>query len=323
MIPAIVAVVFGFHLLCVNVASAGPLVAAGFDFAEGRGSQLAGRAGRYLALWAVGLLLPGGLLGLFIGWMFWDAKYYEVFQRLSSKIHFGAAEILFSFVLMGIQVAWWRARPTCSWWQRGPRIFIAVLASTNLLYHFPVLFAMIESLATSPEVASEVMTSAEFRARLADAYLLWRVAHFVLAAIATCGVVLLGLALRLKREQADETAVQRVAMWGGRLALLPTLLQIPTGLMLTASLPPLLQSRVTGGDVVTSLMFIASLALAFWFMQVLAAIAIGDAEKPKLIRAMSLLVVIVMLMSGVLHRLRATAAELADTPRAALHDALK
>jgi hypothetical protein len=44
----VLVLVFAAHLLCVNVASAGPLVAAGLDWLEGRGNRLAGEAGRYL-----------------------------------------------------------------------------------------------------------------------------------------------------------------------------------------------------------------------------------------------------------------------------------
>ena len=301
----LVGFVFGLHLLCVNVAAAGPLVAAVLDGCEGRGNALAGQAGRYLAWWATLLLLPGGLLGMAVGALLWNPTYYAVLQRLPSKIYFGVWEVVFSLVLMAIQVAWWKARPNALAWERGARIFVAILASTNLLYHFPVLFGVIESITTGPTPLGDEINSATFRTFLAEPQLLARVAHFLLAAIANCGIMLLGLALRMQRQKANSEAAQRVATWGGRLALIPTLLQIPTGLWLTATLPAFLQGDVTGGDAITCLLFLVSLAAAFGLLQVLAAISIGDVERPKLIRAMILMVVIVLLMSGVLQRLRA------------------
>lgn len=301
--------VFALHLMCVNVASAGPLVAAGLDWLEGRGSRLAGRAGRYLSWWATGLLLPGGLLGLVVGTLFWNADYRELLGRLSSKIHFGVWEIVFSLALMLAHVLWWRARPQAKGFERGARIVVALLASTNLLYHFPMLFAVIEHAVTSGATAGEPITSSNFRALIVEPAVLSRAAHFVLAAIAMCGVMLLGYALRLQRSKADAADVQQVAAWGGQIALIPSLAQLPVGLWLTASLSRPLQSAVTGNDLVATVALLVSVGLAIWMMQTLAAIAIGDAQRSKLIKAMVLMVVVITVMSGVLQRLRAIGVE--------------
>jgi cytochrome bd-type quinol oxidase subunit 1 len=184
------------------------------------------------------------------------------------------------------------------------------LASTNLLYHFPVLFAVIEQLATTAAIqtdTTEKISAAEFRTFLAQPAIIARSLHFLFAAIATCGIVLMGYTLRMMRHKRDAADIQRVAAWGGQIALVPTLLQIPVGLWLTVVLPPQLQHTVTGGDLITTTLFLLSVAGAFALMQTLAAIAIGDAERARLIRAMVLLVAIEVLMSGVLQRLRAAA----------------
>src|SRR5262245_31453896 len=62
------------HLLCVNVAAGGPLVAAWLDW-RGRGDEAAGRAAKWLAGWSVIGLEAGAVLGLLIGWLKWDADY--------------------------------------------------------------------------------------------------------------------------------------------------------------------------------------------------------------------------------------------------------
>jgi hypothetical protein len=300
--------VFALHLLCVNVASAGPLVAVLFEWLEGRGNRLAGEAGRYLVGWSVGLLIPGGLLGVIIGWQFWSPEYRQVLGRLSSKVHFGGWELVFSLALMLLHLWWWRARPQATGWQRGLRIFVAILASTNLLYHFPTLFAVIETTVTN-QPAGDAISSSEFRSIIARQAILARVAHFVLAAIAMCGITLLGYALRLGRKKADAGDVQRVAAWGAQIALVPTLAQLPVGLWLAASLDSHLQSAVSGNDPLCTTLLLASIAVSIWLLQVLAGIAIGDSERSRLIRAMALMVLVVTMMSGVLQRLRALARE--------------
>lgn len=297
--------IFALHLMCVNVASAGPLVAAWLDWLEGRGNQLAGQAGRYLAWWAATLLLPGGILGALVGAAFWNADYREILTRLSSKIHFGVWEAVFSLVLMVGHVMWWRARPAAKWGERSARILVALLASTNLLYHFPMLFAVIEHTVSAGDAAGEPITSTDFRALIVQPTILSRAIHFVLAAIAMCGVMLLGYALRLQRRQANSADVQRVAAWGGQIALIPSLAQLPVGLWLTATLNRPLQSAVTGNDLIATLLLLSSIALAIWMLQTLAAIAIGDSQRSKLVKAMVLMVVVITLMSGVLQRLRA------------------
>jgi len=82
-------------------------------------------------------------------------------------------------------------------------------------------------------------------------------------------------------------------------------LQVPVGMWLTVSLPRTLQSAVTGADLLATCLLISSVVLAIWMLQTLAAIAIGDTERSKLVRAMALMVVIITLMSGTLQRLRA------------------
>jgi hypothetical protein len=298
---------FALHLLCVNVASAAPLVAVLFDWLEGRGNRLAGAAGRYLSWWGLALLIPGGLLGVAVGWQLWSSDYREVLSRLSSKVNFGAWELVFSLVLMLVHVLWWRARPQARGWERGLRMFVAMLASTNLLYHFPTLFAVIETTVTGDTPDGGPITSSEFRSIIARPALLARVLHFILAAIAMCGVMLLGYALRLMKNKAEPSDVQRVAAWGGQIALVPTLAQLPVGLWLAASLDAPLQSAVSGGDMICTALLLLSIAGSIWLMQTLAGIAIGDAERARMIKAMALIVLVVTMMSGVLQRLRAIA----------------
>ena len=62
-------VLLAAHLLCVNVASGGPLVAAWLDWRSTRGDTAAAKGAVYLARASLLGLVLGGLLGFIIGWM--------------------------------------------------------------------------------------------------------------------------------------------------------------------------------------------------------------------------------------------------------------
>jgi len=95
------------HLLCVNVASGGPIVAAWLDWRGTRADEAAAKAAAYLARASLGGLAVGAALGLVIGWLKWNEAYQSLWLGpLSYKLHWAGIEAIFSLVLM---VGWW-------WW---------------------------------------------------------------------------------------------------------------------------------------------------------------------------------------------------------------
>jgi hypothetical protein len=292
------------HLMCMNVAAAGPLVCLPLEWKEGRGVTLAGRAGRYLAGGGVVLLLVGALLGLAMGALLWNDAYLAAIRHIRSRIEFGAWELLFSLVLMTGHYFWWRARPSCSAGERWLRMVLPFLAGTNSLYHFPPLFVILSQLASTTGPLGEPMSSAEFRARMLEPEVLSRSAHFVLAAFAMCGVMLIGYALRSGRRGAAEEDVRRVAVWGGWLALVPTLAQLLVGLWLLLSLPEPIKTALLGGDLTGSFLLGLSIVAALILMHHLSVIAFGDTQRRLLVRAMVSMVVAVTLMCFTVEHVR-------------------
>jgi hypothetical protein len=274
------------------------------EWREGRGDELAGRAGRYLAASAVVLLLAGAALGLLMGWLLWSEAYLAALQMVRSRAEWGAAELLFSLVLMSAHVVWWRLRPQACWWQRAARCLAPLLAGTNTLYHFPPLFVVISQLSASPTQAAAQLTSAQFKAQMFSSEVLARSTHFSLAAVAMCGLMLIGFALRLRRLGAAEDDVRRVAAWGGRLALVPTLAQLVVGVWVLVALPQAAQAALLGGDLVAAGLLGLSIVLALLLMHQLAAVAFGDARRSSLLRVMATMLLIVVLMSATLERIR-------------------
>ena len=72
--------VLALHLLCVNLACAGPIVCLWFERRERLGCKTAGKAGRYLAMTSVWALLLGMVLGIVVGWLTWSTTYHQVLK---------------------------------------------------------------------------------------------------------------------------------------------------------------------------------------------------------------------------------------------------
>jgi hypothetical protein len=298
------------HLLCVNVAAGGPLIAAWLDW-RGRSDSSAQRAAKWLAGWSVVGLLAGAALGVAIGWLKWDADYRALWTGpLSYKMHWAAIEAAFSLALT---VGWWlwlpnsplspggrgvggegARRGTLSALFRG---LIAVLASTNLLYHFPILFSVAARLSDAGQTTGEPIRGAAFRQLMIVGESPAIAVHVTLASVAVAATMLLGLSLRWRRA-GDEVGAYKVAVWGGRWALAASVLQLPVGLWTLLSLPAASQSRIMGGSALGAMLFLFSIAAALWLIRELVNLALGDATQPVVIRVMALVLVTVVFMSA-------------------------
>jgi hypothetical protein len=297
------------HLLCVNVAAAGPLVCIWLDWKESRGDALAGRTASYLGQASLATLLLGGLLGLAIGGASWSDSYAALWAGpMSRKALWGVGEYVFSAALAGGYVLWRRAAADRL---RGLRYFVLLLNGANLLYHFPFLFSVAHDVYLSGG-PGHPLSASEFRSWMAHPDVLARVVHVVIASFAVTGVLLLGYGLRLRREMSSYDAADRVARWGGCLALVSSLIQVPVGLWLISVLPSGWQSRALGGDLPAVLMLGVSVLLALFMLQDLANIAFGEIQRKQLMRVMATMAVIVLLMTGVLRRIRPQVAEAQD-----------
>jgi hypothetical protein len=297
MSPLFESLLLAAHLLCVNLAAGGPLVAAWLDWRGTRGDAAAARGAAYLARASVLGLILGGAVGVWVGWLKWDADYRALWLGpLGYKLHWAGLEAIFSLVLLG---GWWLfvpGRSGGSWRAVAGRGIVAALASTNLLYHFPLLFSVAAQLSAGGQTTGALITGAEFRRLMIAGPTPALAVHVVLASTATAGVMLLGLALRWQRAGEAESA-ERMAVWGGRVALLPTILQLPVGLWTLATLPAGAQSQLMGENALGTLLFLAALFAAFWLVNDLVRIALREVGGPLLIRAMAALVVTVVLMT--------------------------
>lgn len=285
------------HLLCMNVSSGGPIVAAWLDWRGMRGSEIAARAAVFLGRAAVIGLLLGALLGVLVGWLKWTPEYEALWLGpLSYKLKWSMLEAIFSLMMLAVWCWFLPGRAGGRRWAAVMRSIVAVLAATNLLYHFPVLFAVAERLQEAGETTGAVLRGREFRG-LIDRWTIGLGLHVALASVAVSGAMLLVWARQMLARGDAETG-GTIARWGGRWALAPSLMQLPLGLFMLSILPPGEQMRLMGGSGLGVLLFVGALGAAFWLMNDLAQISMGEVTRGLLTRAVIAMVITVGLMTA-------------------------
>ena len=286
------------HLMCMNIAAAGPWLCILCEWQEARGNQSAGKAGRHLALLACILLVVGILPGLVLAWMLWDGGLSGALARVPSRFTFALWELLFSALLMGGHVAWWRRSPLPTRRRRRLRCLLPFLAGGNSLYHFPLLLVVLAQ-ASRGQLQHSGILDPHFRELLMQGAIASRIGHFVLAAIAASGLAYAWCGLRC---QPAPGASQLVTI-GGRLALAATLLQVPIGIWVLLELPHNSWARLTGGDLAGSLFLWISLLASVWLLHTLTALALRDTSRKAVHTAIWAMAIVILLMTGALRRM--------------------
>jgi hypothetical protein len=291
------------HLVCVNIAAGAPLVCV---WLEWRGGDLALRAARSLGRWALATLPLGSLLGLAIGCLLWTPAYASLWQGpLHYKLIWAVPELVFSLFLAAGYWLLGRGHSAPSKARRLVRGSIALLSGTNLLYHFPPLFIIAGQLQANGATSGGEIRGAAFRQLMYSGSTPALMVHVLLASLALAGGVLIWTALRRRRKDNEEQAA-RLAVWGGRIALAASALQLPVGLWTLASLPAGSQSRLMGSDGLATVLFLGSMVLALWLLRELASIALGETTRATLVRAIAAMLIVVGLMTATQRQVPAT-----------------
>lgn len=320
--------VFAVHLLAVNVATGGPLVCLGLEWRAARRRDVAaGNLARLLARHSMLALALGIALGVLMLGMIWHSpreRYFEALRAIPvSRLWFGLGELAFYFACMaGYLVLAGRRN---GW--RFMRWLLAVFAATNLMLHFPPLFAIISTLANRGSQLGAVLDRPAYYRLLLDPEVMSRVLHVWLASLAVSGALVMGFALRADGgaapspptplppgERGAETPTlppgergagtpsrqtgesRALAAWGAWLALVPTLLQLPVGLWVLLQLPLAERDSLLGSDLYATGLFALAMLAALRLMHQLAAVALGDTERKQIVGSLSTMVLVVVLM---------------------------
>ena len=296
------------HLLNMNLAAVGPLAAVILQwFSTGRDEVR--QLGQKIAAWSLVCMLTGMILGLSSGIIMWVAgadRFFQALHRVPSKIYFGVWELGFYVLCMAIYLIWWRLRPPQGKFAHVILSLVGIAAATNLLWHFPALMTVIAYLARH-EPTGPAIDASGFRALMFTEQIMSRWLHVWMASFATTGLVVsyaaLGMRASLAKDTGDEMSgslLDRICAWGGRVALVATLLQLPIGIWLLISSPISEQTRLLGGDWLATGMFFVSVILALGLLHQLAGIAMGNGTRRGVLFAWLLLLVIIIFMSATL-----------------------
>ena len=286
----LVVLLLAVHLLAMNVAAAGPLVAAGLS----RGGELpnnllARRVARQaLVGLAIGAVLGGGLLvppneGLRAALARFPASAYW----------FAGAELVFSAACM-VGVLWAVGAPRP---RRALAWGLALATASNLLYHFPPLMAVIGKLAANPRWATaEQIPRAELLRLFARPEILALWAHFVLASFAAAAIA----ALWPARGESAEAGATKPWTRLAAVALVASLLQLPVGLWLLLASGDAERNAMLGDGLVASGCLVAGVVTALGLLQSLAVVTMGDVAPAIRRRCVVMLVIVATLMTATL-----------------------
>jgi len=310
LLESLIVVGMTVHLLAVNLACAGPLVCIWLHF-FGTDDDLWHRLGKSLAWFSLAAFVLGMVTGRVLMLVVPTPELHEAIGRFPARAYqMAGIELLFSLVLMLIYAACWK--PLRRW--RWLHAFISLLGTSNLLYHFPPLMVVLGKLVADPSWSEiEVIHRPEFRELMFRSDVLSLTIHFVLSSFAVAAVAALLLLSRQARDDSQQSSVKQVARGAAVIALLASLLQVPVGIWVLATLSGAERNTLTGGDPIASLMFVSGLLLTFLLLQRLASIAFGDVQPGTLRRVGILLIVLVLVMTATLRGSRSqitrTAAE--------------
>ena len=279
-----------------------PLVCIWLEWREStREDEIAGSLGRSLAQACIASVLFGVTLGGLLLWWIWrqdlSAFYRTVGKLPTERWGFLIAEILFYVICMTAYVGLWNRFRRRRLWHR----LLALIAATNLLYHFPPLFVMLSVVSSRPEIADHPYDHQAYLRLWADAEVLSRVMHHWLASAAVAGTATVLVAWRMLR--MDSTSdVRRLVAGGAKIALIASVLQVPVGIWVLVQLPPVGRSALTGSDPIATSLFAASVFSALALLNCLANLSCGDVRKGQVAGALASLTLTVILMVSALER---------------------
>ena len=317
MISILSIFVLAAHLIAIDLAMAAPLACIWLARRATRHADAqAGLIERRLA-WhsmlalAFGMVLGTAQLGLL--WLAGDRDFFAAVGHVpASRLWFSLAELVFFF---GCMAAYLEVR---RWPRRIPLLAgsLAVLAATDLMYHFPPLFAILNLLTTRVELSGQTLTGTLYRTLLLDPEVIAMVAHVWLAAMALTGVAVMRLAIQSgPRAPAAANADATVSI-AARCALVASLAQLPVGVWVLFTVPERGRSALMGGDPIGSLLFVLAMVATLGLLHHLASAAFGDTAPAQVHRSVALILSVVLLMTAALDRSRARTGDAAIPPTA-------
>ena len=303
-------VLLALHLICMNLSGGLPVLAAwlhrqGNRKEKGASDPAMEQVARDAIWQALVMLFVGIGLGFGLAGVMWldnDRGLFEIFPAFAYKIYWGLAELVFYVACLGIYLSLATDRFRESSVASGFRYLLAILAATNLLYHFPPLFAVMSRSAQSPQAFSHVVYASQFRLLLLQDQVMPLMLHVYLAVLAVAPI---STPSKLPPTDASPPPPPQRMMAAKRLmgiSLIATLAQLPVGVWLLMRFDAVGQSRLMGSDLAGTICLGLSVLLAFRLMHQMASATFGSPTRHESRQVGTTLLLIILLMTAALRR---------------------
>ena len=295
------------HLLVIAIAAAGPLLCIPLNAKQLNRKDSSERT----AYWTLGTtlsrhanvaLMVGSIFGIIIAALVWNEDFHQRCHVLKTRFMYAGIEWMFSFVLLLITHRWWLKCPE----GLKPFVFrslLIVLATTNLLYHFPIIFMLLHEIPASVvaelESTGAELSRAQFYEYSFSSSMLARWLHIVISMLMLSFAYLAVISLRLARDTTDvvrETAV-RTVNWAARNVLILLFAQVGFGLMALLTMKN--SELVMGGDALVTALFGGGMCLMLLQMQQWTALMSRKVDPQAVVRAVTTLIALFSCMTTV------------------------
>ena len=295
------------HLLVIAVAAAGPLLCIALNAKQLNRKDMLERdtywmLGTTLSRHANVALIVGSVFGLIVAGIVWDHDFHQRCHVLKSRFIYLGIEWVFSCVLLLIAHLWWAKRP-CGLRPFLFRSLLIVLATTNLLYHFPIIFMLVHEIprevVDALESSGTELNRQQFYEYAFSSSMLARWLHIVVSMLMISFAYVAVLALRhahVTTGVACETAVRTVS-WTARYILILLFAQIGFGIMALMTMKN--SQSVMGGDVLVTALFGGGMCLLLLQIQQWTALLSGKIGSQAVVRAVTTLIALFSCMTAV------------------------
>lgn len=293
MVALVQAVLTMLHIASVGLAAAGPLLAAALRLRRHfRHDADADQCLRRLALWSTAALLASATIGLIAGgWRLWwdDGSYASMLGRFPRRSYeMLAAEWFFTLVCYVLWLVLWTR------WREKPWLHaaVALVGSTNLLYHFPPLMIAQNLLASWPDlIAEQQITRSLMLELMYSPIVVAKTVHLWGASIVVAAANLL-----LATERRPVSGIDTLIRLAVGVALAGVVVQWLSGVAIVALLPAEPGERLLGEPVAASL-FAVAILLSVHVLHHLIAATMTPAENLRPRRLVSAVAGVMLLMS--------------------------
>jgi hypothetical protein len=299
MEPLFHALVLSAHLITVSLAAGVPMVVC-WTIWRPFGSREFDVSATLMKLtnW---MLMVGALFGIGYGTLVWSERFSKALQYTGSRLTFAIFELLFSLAVF--LVVWWRInrkRYTPGTVERSVISVALFAASTNLVYHFPIFFAVVKHIQANITTIYEPLSSDQFRSIAFGSSSLIIATHFILALFILSLHTVVYLLTRSDSKQPISKPFTRGLLC---VSLVLFVLQIGSGLATFGIIPRLEQMAITTGNTEATTVFLVSM-LAVLLMPVFQIVQIRDPGNPRNARWL-------MIWTGIIYWLMTSAMTLA------------